>query len=153
MIGIYKIQSKKFPDKFYIGKAKNIENRWSVHLSDLFQCKHHSNRLQQHYDEYGVDDLEIIILSCNHLSGNTHSEEYFINLLKPYFNSQGNSDYDSLTPKEKIVRNRTEIQRRMIVKYDRFSDLKKAGIEFNKIKMKKLQIKTDSSLILEYINL
>ena len=44
MIGIYKIENK-YNGKIYIGKSKDIMNRWSTHEKDLVKHIHHSSKL------------------------------------------------------------------------------------------------------------
>jgi group I intron endonuclease len=60
--GIYKIQSISHPDRIYIGSTFNIEDRWRKHLYDLRRNKHHSPKLQQHYNKHGEADLQFIII-------------------------------------------------------------------------------------------
>lgn len=85
--GIYKIQSKLKPDRIYIGSAVNIKHRWVCHLSDLKTNKHHSKKLQNHFNKYGEFDLVYsILLGCakEYLIPN---EQFFIDSYKPYFNN------------------------------------------------------------------
>lgn len=84
--GIYKIQSGRNPDRIYIGSAKNIQKRWWVHLCDLRKGKHHSPKLQKHYNKYGEADLMFsIILGCE-ISELIEKEQFFLDIYKPYFN-------------------------------------------------------------------
>lgn len=84
--GIYKIQSIIKPEKFYIGSAINIAKRWGVHLCRLRKNQHHSKKLQNHYNKYGEDDLQFIILvGCDREDLIKH-EQYFIGFYKPFFN-------------------------------------------------------------------
>jgi len=84
--GIYGIRSISHPDRIYIGSAVNIEGRWGAHLSNLNKKRHHSTKLQHHYDKYGIRDLVFeIIFQCDPdvlLS----SEQAFIDLYSPWFN-------------------------------------------------------------------
>jgi group I intron endonuclease len=84
--GIYGIRSISHPERIYIGSAMNIRGRWGAHLSNLNKKRHHSIKLQHHYDKYGVGDLVFeIILQCNSdvlLS----FEQAFIDLYSPWFN-------------------------------------------------------------------
>ena len=57
MTGIYKIESKVHPSRYYVGSAKDIEVRFAIHKSLLKHNKHHSIILQRHYDKYGFNDL------------------------------------------------------------------------------------------------
>jgi group I intron endonuclease len=84
--GIYKIQSKKKPKRIYIGSAVNIHRRWNEHKCKLLKNKHHSPKLQNHYNKYGGADLEFsILIGCEKQDLIKH-EQYFIDALKPYFN-------------------------------------------------------------------
>lgn len=63
--GIYKI-TNKISNKFYVGSAQNIPNRWLQHKRQL-KVKTHSNKhLQNAYDKYGEGVFEFtILLYCN----------------------------------------------------------------------------------------
>lgn len=84
--GIYKIQSRKKPQRYYIGSALNISRRWHEHKTHLKQGNHHSLKLQRHYNKYGKSDLEFsVLLGCNK-SDLINNEQYFIDILNPWFN-------------------------------------------------------------------
>lgn len=84
--GIYKIQSKINPTRIYIGSAINFRHRWNCHLSDLRLNKHHSIKLQRHYNLCGESDLVFIIIEpCLPIFLITR-EQFYIDTLKPYFN-------------------------------------------------------------------
>lgn len=86
MTGIYKIQSKCKPNRCYIGSAINIQQRWRAHKSDLNLLKHHSIKLQRHFNKYTLNDLEFIVIEeCDKIKL-IEKEQYFINNIKPYFN-------------------------------------------------------------------
>jgi group I intron endonuclease len=85
--GIYKIESKINPKRVYIGSAINISNRWTHHLFDLRKNKHHSIKLQRHYNKYGEADLSFSILIGCEKEDLIKIEQYFIDAYKPYFNS------------------------------------------------------------------
>lgn len=106
MIGIYKIQSKKFKDRCYIGSASNTKRRWTVHLCNLRKNKHHSPKLQHHYNKYGEEDLEfIVIIECDKNDLLKH-EQYFLDSFKPYFNicMQAGSRQGTKMPPEVVLR-------------------------------------------------
>lgn len=85
--GIYKIQSIINPERCYIGSAINITQRWCVHLGSLKNKKHHSKKLQRHYDKYGKNDLIFsILIGCDKLDLIT-TEQFFIDSYNPYFNN------------------------------------------------------------------
>lgn len=84
--GIYKIQSKIKSERIYIGSAKDISQRWRKHLNDLKNQKHHSYKLQRHYNKYGIVDLEFSVLLGCEIADLNKTEQYFIDSYKPYFN-------------------------------------------------------------------
>lgn len=87
IIGIYKIQSKIKPDRIYIGSSIDIRRRWNKHRSDLNTNNHKSIKLQNHYNKYGLDDLEfsIILKECKK-EELIFLEQIFIDIYNPYFN-------------------------------------------------------------------
>lgn len=86
MGAIYKIESVIHPERVYIGSAVNLSRRWSMHLSALRKDKHHSGKLQNHFNKYGeVDLLFSVLLECEKESL-LINEQSFIYLYKPYFN-------------------------------------------------------------------
>jgi group I intron endonuclease len=84
--GIYKIQAISKPERFYIGSAVNIHNRWLHHAQDLRKNKHHSKKLQRHYNKYGQSDLQFsVIIGCEK-DDLLKNEQYFLDAYRPYFN-------------------------------------------------------------------
>lgn len=83
---IYKIQSKIHPDRFYIGSAIQTKSRWCLHLADLRKNKHHSSKLQNHYNKYGKDDLIFIVIEPCFPEFLVIREQYYLDTLKPFFN-------------------------------------------------------------------
>ena len=84
--GIYKIESKKFPQKFYIGSAKDITKRWHNHLINLSNNIHHSHILQSHYNEFGKEDLKFSVLEeCNE-NELINKEREYLKSNNTYFN-------------------------------------------------------------------
>jgi len=86
MIGIYQIQSKIRSGRKYIGSAINIKQRWCLHLSQLKRQKHHSIKLQRHFNKYGDADLQFSILVCCEKEDLIKHEQFFIDGHLPYFN-------------------------------------------------------------------
>jgi group I intron endonuclease len=93
---IYKIQSKSNPKRVYIGSALSFNRRKNIHLSDLRRNKHHSKKLQRHYNKYGLDDLDFEIIEAGEYAGKQHLlareqgwyEPFSFDGAKlPYFNS------------------------------------------------------------------
>lgn len=85
--GIYKIESKIRTDRIYIGSAVNISERWRLHLVGLRNNKHHSGKLQRHYNKYGRNDLQFSILIGCDSENLLSNEQFFIDSYKPYFNN------------------------------------------------------------------
>jgi group I intron endonuclease len=84
--GIYKIQSVIKPERIYIGSAMNISERWHKHLMDLGINKHHSIKLQNHVNKYGIEDLSFSIIEPCFPDWLMMREQYYMDKLKPYFN-------------------------------------------------------------------
>lgn len=85
--GIYKISSKCKPDRFYIGSSVNIEHRWKEHRSDLLNNKHHSPKLQRHYNKYGIDDMAFEIVEHCTRDNLLEREQRYLDTLNPWFNT------------------------------------------------------------------
>jgi len=87
MSGIYQIQSKRKPERIYIGSAVNIHKRWGRHLFYLRKNKHPNKKLQRHYSKYGeVDLMFLILLGCEKIDL-LKVEQYFLDSYRPYFNN------------------------------------------------------------------
>jgi group I intron endonuclease len=84
--GVYQIQSKIKPERIYIGSAVSILQRWGLHLKGLGKGTHHSSKLQNHVNKYGIDDLSFSIIEPCLPEWLTTREQYYLNKLKPYFN-------------------------------------------------------------------
>lgn len=84
--GIYKISSRIFPEKYYIGSAKDIVKRWNGHLYNLLKNKHHSEFLQTHYNEFGKEDLVFSILEECGIDDLIEKEGVYLKEFNPYFN-------------------------------------------------------------------
>lgn len=78
MIGIYKIENK-YNGRIYIGKSKNIMNRWVAHEQALSRHNHHSIKLQQDYDECGgIEAFDFSIVEICAASELTEKEKFYI---------------------------------------------------------------------------
>jgi group I intron endonuclease len=84
--GVYKIQSRIKPERVYIGSAVNIPKRWTDHLYMLAAGKHHSTKLQRHFNKYGKNDLVFsILVGCNN-EDLIVVEQFYIDAYNPWFN-------------------------------------------------------------------
>jgi hypothetical protein len=52
--GIYQIQSKKNPNRIYVGSGISIQHRWWYHLRNLKKGIHCNGKLQNHCNKYGI---------------------------------------------------------------------------------------------------
>ena len=87
MVGVYIIKSTIKPNRVYVGSSINIIKRWKNHLSSLRYNKHKSKKLQNHYNKYGLEDLQFsIILECE-IDILIKNEQYYLDLYCPYFNT------------------------------------------------------------------
>ncbi len=86
MTGIYLIQSKSNPERVYVGSAVDISQRIRVHLNRLHNNKHHSKKLQNHFNKYGNSDLTFSILESCKPHELLDREQRYIDAMKPWFN-------------------------------------------------------------------
>jgi group I intron endonuclease len=88
LTGIYQISSRIKPTRSYVGSAVNITKRWRVHLHHLRHGKHHSQKLQRHYDKYGESDLVFSVITGCEREQLIRIEQFYIDALKPWFNGR-----------------------------------------------------------------
>lgn len=84
--GIYLITSKIKPYRCYIGSASNFTKRWRCHLSSLKRNKHHSRKLQNHFNKYKIEDLSFSIIEECSVNNLIIREQFYIDSYNPYFN-------------------------------------------------------------------
>lgn len=103
MIGIYKIENK-YNGKIYIGKSKDIMNRWSTHEKDLAKHIHHSSKLQEDYDKYGGIEAFIfsIVEKCD-VSELREKEKFYINQFHAESEGYNGNDEQQTEEKEQII--------------------------------------------------
>ena len=83
--GVYRIVSSC--GRQYIGSAKNLRGRLSIHQRDLMRGKHHSRFMQRVWNKRGPDSLQFeILLRCQseHL---IWYEQCALDVYKPEFNT------------------------------------------------------------------
>lgn len=81
--GIYKI-TNTVNGKIYIGSSKNIESRWSCHLSDLRRNDHHSKHLQRAADKYDISVFKLEVLQETKEDELIKVEQEYLDKLRPY---------------------------------------------------------------------
>ena len=88
--GIYKITNEK-TGKFYIGSAKDIDERWNDHRIRLKNNNHCNPKLQHSWNFYGGDKFTFIILEEVEpiQSKLFEREQYYLDTFKPYIRGIG----------------------------------------------------------------
>lgn len=61
MRGIYIITNSK-NNKVYIGESLNIKNRWELHIEQLNNNQHHSYKLQDDWNKFGVENFKFEVV-------------------------------------------------------------------------------------------
>jgi group I intron endonuclease len=83
---IYQILNK-VNGKFYIGSAKNFNNRRLNHLSELRRNTHHSPYLQHSWNKYEEQSFEFIIIEELKEEDNLLvREQFYLDTLTPEYN-------------------------------------------------------------------
>lgn len=85
--GIYVI-ARRDVDRFYIGSAVDIRNRWSVHRCRLRKGNHHSPQLQVAWNKHGDGAFEFAILET--VASNSlliEREQVWLDRFHPYYNT------------------------------------------------------------------
>lgn len=84
---VYAIKSISQPEKIYIGSTTQYFKRLTQHKGRLKANTHENQKLQNHVNKYGIDDLSFEILrevfDSKHLLA---IEQHHLTLLEPYFN-------------------------------------------------------------------
>jgi len=76
----------------YVGSAVNVVKRRNRHLRDLGSGKHHSRRLQRIWEKHGPSHLAFVTLERGIDDSQLIArEQYWIDLLKPAFNTLTNA--------------------------------------------------------------
>ena len=85
--GVYKIESIINNKRIYIGSSVAMLQRKRHHLYTLRHNKHHSKKLQRHFNKYGENDLIFsVVLYCEECEVLQKEQEY-LDLFSPYFNN------------------------------------------------------------------
>lgn len=84
--GVYKITSKVHTDRIYIGSAQDLRLRENTHFSHLLHQYYDNIKLQRHYNKYGKEDLEFVVIEECPVDQLLEREQCYLNELKPWFN-------------------------------------------------------------------
>ena len=83
---VYKITNTVTND-FYIGSSKDVKQRWAVHKYPSTWNKCPSNPMYLDIQKYGLDNFEFQILAEVEADSLKETEQKFIEMLKPTYNS------------------------------------------------------------------
>lgn len=103
MMGIYQI-TNNINGRKYIGSAQDVMKRWGQHLSNLRYKTHHSYKLQNDWNQYGISDFSFSLLEIVQNKNNLlHREQEYIDgeLFDNLYNVVSSTSYKSISvPKE-----------------------------------------------------
>ena len=103
MIGIYKIENKH-NGMVYIGKSKNIMQRWATHEQALSKHNHHSAKLQNDYDKYGgIEAFDFSIVETCAASELTELEKFYIEKYDSINSGYNGNEIDAAKERNEIV--------------------------------------------------
>ena len=93
IIGVYKITNTITGD-FYIGSSKDVKRRWSEHKKPSVWKKCPNKQLYKDMQKYSVDKFEFDILCEVESERLKETEQKFIEMLKPTYNSNNANGWD-----------------------------------------------------------
>lgn len=88
--GIYKIINL-INNHFYIGKSKNIQQRWYQHKTAYKKILY--NSLYDDMKRYGIENFKIEVIEECKEEDLSQREHYYIYTLNPYYNETSGLDY------------------------------------------------------------
>ena len=97
--GVYKITNTITGD-FYIGSSKNVKSRWRSHKVPSTWERFPNNPLYLNMKKYGIDKFEFEILEEVEIDRLKEKEQWFIETLKPAYNSNRANGWDADRYKE-----------------------------------------------------
>lgn len=82
---IYKISSN-VNNKIYIGSSVRLNIRVSQHRHHLLKGSHHSRKLQNHVNKYGIESLKFEVIETCDQCDLLIREQFYMDTLNPFFN-------------------------------------------------------------------
>lgn len=83
--GIYKI-TNLINNKFYIGSAVSLLNRYHTHKNSFVKNKHKNQHLQNSINKYGIDNFKFEVIELCNKEELLIKEQYYIDTLNPDYN-------------------------------------------------------------------
>lgn len=103
MTGVYKI-TNKHNNKNYIGKSKDIMQRWSTHERALLKHNHHSIKLQEDFDAYGgIEAFDFSVLETCLPSELNAKEKFYIEKYDAINNGYNGNEQGDLKGRDEVV--------------------------------------------------
>ena len=145
--GVYKITNTITGD-FYIGSSKNVKRRWVAHKCPSTWKKYPNKQLYKDMQKYGVDKFELQILEETKSEQLKEMEQWFIETLKPTYNSYNAKGLNIERRKEYNKEyNKSEKHKESKIKYRKSDKYKEHQKEYEKSdKRKKYKKQYDNQL-------
>ena len=86
IIGVYKITNTVTGD-FYVRSSKNVKHRWIEHKCKCIWNRRQNNQMYLDMQKYGTDKFDFEILAEVEVTHLKEKEQWFIEKLKPTYNS------------------------------------------------------------------
>ena len=83
---VYKI-TNTITDDFYIGSSKDVKRRWACHKSPSRWNEQPNSLLYQDMQKYGLNNFEFQVIAEIEIDKLKETEQKFIEVLKPTYNS------------------------------------------------------------------
>ena len=90
---VYKITNTITGD-FYIGSSKNVKHRWADHKCPSKWNEHPNNPMYLDMQKYGTDKFEFQVIEEVESERLKETEQKFIEMLKPTYNSNNANGWD-----------------------------------------------------------
>ena len=91
--GVYKITNTVTGD-FYIGSSKDINRRWRDHKKPSVWKNHPNNQMYLDIQKYGSDKFDLEVIEVVEEGKLKETEQKFIELLNPTYNSNRANGFD-----------------------------------------------------------
>ena len=154
--GVYKITNTVTGD-FYIGSSKNVKKRWADHKCKSTWEKCLDNPMYHDMRKYGVDSFELQILAEVEIDRLKEKEQWFIEKLKPTYNSIRANGWDTERRKKYNKKYNNKYNNQLCIYNGEKLTLcalstrfKRAGIEHPNLEAKRYIIKKEPENVIEF---